>query len=170
MTILVAEGTAVDGLCLGFGFFNLVPILFYALRFDDGTREHFGKCVHDTKLEGEIDAFAAIQRDLNRLEKWASRNLMKGKCKDLQWEGTVSCANTDWSWLARKQCCRKGPMTSGGQSVLEPAISPCCKESQMYFQLYVTRTREVILPLHSALLRLYISSAEFNSGLPKTRP
>ncbi|KAK4832897.1 LOW QUALITY PROTEIN: hypothetical protein QYF61_026447 [Mycteria americana] len=46
------------------------------------------KIADDTELEGEADTpegHAAIQRDLNRLEKWAGRNLMKfnKKCKAL---------------------------------------------------------------------------------------
>ncbi|KAK4825763.1 hypothetical protein QYF61_002246 [Mycteria americana] len=68
------------------------------------------------------------QRDLNRLEKRANRYLTKSKCKVLH--------------RAREQFCRKGPVSPGGQVVLEPAISPCCKESQTYPQLHVTRTRE----------------------------
>ena len=56
---------------------------------DDGTECTLGKLTGDTKLRGAADApdgCAAIQRDLDRLEKWADRNLMqfsKGKCKVL---------------------------------------------------------------------------------------
>lgn len=109
------------------------------------------KFAHNSTLEGVVDACAAIQKDLNNVEKCTKRNLRKGKCKVLRWGGTTSCTSTDWSWPARKEFCRK--VSCGGQAVLEPVISPCCKESQTYPLPYVTRTREAIVPLYSALLR-----------------
>ena len=56
---------------------------------DDGAVCTLGKFADSTKLGGVADApegHAAIQRDLDRLEKWADRNLMqynKGKYKVL---------------------------------------------------------------------------------------
>ncbi|GAB0207547.1 hypothetical protein GRJ2_003220400 [Grus japonensis] len=53
----------------------------------DGIECTFNKFGEDTKLGGVVDVpegHAVIQRDLDRLEKWADRNLMKfnkGKCK-----------------------------------------------------------------------------------------
>ncbi|KAK4830517.1 hypothetical protein QYF61_011459 [Mycteria americana] len=47
---------------------------------DDGAEYTLRKFADDTKLGGEADmpgGCAAIQRDLNRLEKWADGNLMK---------------------------------------------------------------------------------------------
>lgn len=46
---------------------------------DDGTKSTLSKVTDDT--EGRVahtpDGYAAIQRDLDRLEHWAERNLMK---------------------------------------------------------------------------------------------
>lgn len=53
----------------------------------------------NTELGGMADTpdgCAAIQRDLDRLEKWSDRNLMKlnqGKC---QVEGVTPCISTGW--------------------------------------------------------------------------
>ncbi|KAJ7416249.1 rna-directed dna polymerase from mobile element jockey-like [Pitangus sulphuratus] len=66
----------------------LGPTLFNSFinDLDDGTEHTFGK-FENMKLEGVVDAedgCAAIQRDLDRLEKWACGNLVmfnKGKSK-----------------------------------------------------------------------------------------
>ena len=57
---------------------------------DNGTECTLNKFAEDTKLGGVVvvpNGRAAIQRDLNRLEKWANWNLIefnKGICKVLQ--------------------------------------------------------------------------------------
>ncbi|GAB0207475.1 mitochondrial enolase superfamily member 1 [Grus japonensis] len=84
---------------------------------DSGKDCTLSKFTNDAKLGGVTDTpegFAAIQKDLNRLEKWTDRNFMKfnkGKFK-----GTTPCTSTCWGLTGRKVALQK--RTDGMEGVL----------------------------------------------------
>ena len=92
----------------------------------------------DTKLGEAADkpeGCAAIQQDLERLERWAQRNLMKfnkGKCRVLH----LGRNNPMHQYrlgadLLESSSVEKGPGCPGGRQVdHEPAVCPGCQESQ----------------------------------------
>ncbi|KAK4806985.1 LOW QUALITY PROTEIN: hypothetical protein QYF61_000314 [Mycteria americana] len=143
------------------------PILFNVLinDLDDG------EFADDTKLGGVADTpegCAAIQRDLDRLEKWAGRSLVrfsKGKCKVLhlgrnnpmhqymleadRLESSFAEKDVGGSWWTPKlnmsrQCALA---TKKAKDILG-----CSKRN------VASRSREVILPLYSALVKPRLES------------
>ena len=128
------------------------PMLFnlFISDLDEGA-----EFADDIKLGGVADTpdtCAAIQKDLDRLENWIERNLMKfnnGKCKVLP----VNNAIHQYMLGAGKQPCREGPWGSGGhQADREPpkkamSILGCTMKSTG------SRSTDMILSLHSGLMR-----------------
>ncbi|CAM4608465.1 unnamed protein product [Lepidochelys olivacea] len=145
----------------------LGPILFniFTNHLDDGI-DCIRKFVDDIKLGGHVDMLEgrdSVWSNLDKLENWAKRNLLKfnkDKCRVLHLGQKNPSYRLRTDWLSGSSAVKNLGITVDERLDMSQQCALVAKKANSILgcisRSITSRSREVIIPLYSALLRPHL--------------